>query len=422
MFEHFKYLSLSHHKAPVQIRELIYLNEQECKQLYQLQKDYVNLQDCLVFSTCNRTEIYYHAEKDLSNTFISFLGIIKGIQNIEQYTPFFDIVSDPYQAVSHLFEVSAGLHSAVLGDIQIANQVKEAYKLAVECNSTGPLLHRLLHTVFHANKRIHQETNFREGTASVSYAASSLADSLASQIIDPRALVIGAGEMGREVAINLKSTCLKEISICNRTQEKAEELAQQHQFKVLPFAELATKIKEFDVIIVAASGDTPILQAEHFVDAPFKLYFVIDIAVPRGVSGEVKKIPLLSLYNIDDLQAEINEAQEVRKKAIPKVKQIIHETVQEFYEWTKELELSPIINKMKDALEQIRQEELQKYIKNVSEKEMERMDALTKSLVQKIIKLPVLQLKASCQRGQAETLIDVLNDLFDLEKNKMPLN
>ncbi len=422
MFEHFKYLSLSHHKAPVQIRELIYLNEDECRKLYQIQKDYLNLQDCLVFSTCNRTEVYYHSEKDLSHSFISFLGHIKGIENIEQYSIYFDNILDPYKAVEHLFEVSAGLHSAVLGDIQIANQIKEAYKIAVECGSTGPLLHRLLHTVFHANKRIHQETAFREGTASVSYAAAQLADSFAEQIIEPKALVIGAGEMGREVAINLKNTCIKDITLCNRTFEKAQELASEHQFSVLRFEELQNKVKDFDVIIVAASGENPIIQSEHFANAPFKLYFVIDIAVPRGVNPEVVNIPLLSLYNIDDLQDEIKEAQEARKKAIPAVRNIIQETVQEFYEWTKELEISPVIHKMKEALEQIRQEELKKFVKNATQAEIERMEALTKSLVQKIIKLPVLQLKASCQRGQAETLIDVLNDLFDLEKNKVKLN
>lgn len=419
MFEHFKCISLSHQKTPVQIRELIYLNEDECRKLYQLQRESLNLQDCLVFSTCNRTEIYYHAEQDLSRYFISFLGQIKQIQNIEQYTDYFDSIIDPYKTVEYLFEVSAGLHSAVLGDIQIANQIKDAYKIAVECNSTGPLLHRLLHTIFHANKRIHQETNFREGTASVSYAASSLADDLASQLIDPKALVIGAGEMGREVAINLKSTCIKDITICNRTLEKAQELAKEHHFKVLPFEELSSKIIDFDVIIVAASGQNPIIQAAHFANAPYKLYFVIDIAVPRGVAPEVSKVKLLSLYNIDDLQQEITQAQEARKNAIPEVKNIIQESVQEFYDWTKELEFSPVINKMKEALEQIRQEELRKYIKNASQSEIERMDAFSKSIMQKIIKLPVLQLKASCQRGQAETLMDILNDLFDLEKNKV---
>lgn len=422
MFEHFKYISLSHHKTPVQIRELIYLNEDECRKLYQLQKDYLNLQDCLVFSTCNRTEIYYHSEKDLSSSFISFLGHIKGIEHVEQYTTYFDVITDPHKAVEHLFEVSAGLHSAVLGDIQIASQIKEAYKIAVECGSTGPLLHRLLHTVFHANKRIHQETIFKEGTASISYAASSLADALAEQIIDAKALIIGAGEMGREVAVNLKNTSIKDITLCNRTLEKAQELAKEHQFKVLPFEELHTKVKDFDVIVVAASGETPIIQPEHFADAPFKLYFLIDIAVPRGVAPEVSNIKLISLYNIDDLQEEVSEAQEARKNAVPAVKNIIQETVQEFYDWTRELEISPVINKMKDALEQIRQEELKKFLKNVSETEAERMEALTKSLIQKIIKLPVLQLKASCQRGQAETLIDLLNDLFDLEKNKVKLN
>jgi glutamyl-tRNA reductase len=144
--------------------------------------------------------------------------------------------------------------------------------------------------------------------------------------------------------------------------------------------------------------------------------FFIDLSVPRSVAAEVENIPGVLVYNIDTIQNKATAALQQRIDSIPKVKEIIAESIASFNDWTKEMVVSPTIHKLKNALETIRQEEMARYMKKLNPEELKRMDDVTKSIMQKIIKLPVLQLKAACKRGEAETLIDVLNDLFDLEK------
>ena len=143
--------------------------------------------------------------------------------------------------------------------------------------------------------------------------------------------------------------------------------------------------------------------------------YFIDLAVPRSVEPEVEQLPGVMLYNIDTIRSRANAALARRMEAVPTVEAIIDESVAEFNDWSKEMVVSPTINKLKNALEQIRQEEMARFTKQLSQEEAAKMDKITSSMMQKIIKLPVLQLKAACKRGEAETLIDVLNDLFNLE-------
>ena len=144
--------------------------------------------------------------------------------------------------------------------------------------------------------------------------------------------------------------------------------------------------------------------------------YFIDLSVPRSVEPEVEQVAGMMLYNVDTIRARANAALTRRLDAVPAVRTIIEESIAEFNDWSKEMIVSPTINKLKNALEQIRQEEMARFTKSLSEEEAAKMDRITSSMMQKIIKLPVLQLKAACKRGEAETLIDVLNDLFDLEK------
>jgi len=146
--------------------------------------------------------------------------------------------------------------------------------------------------------------------------------------------------------------------------------------------------------------------------------YFIDLSVPRSVSPEVEEIPGVMLYTIDSIRSRADEALARRLEAVPHVREIIDEAVMEFNDWSKEMIVSPTIQKLKGALEQIRKEELMRFTKNLSDSELEKVERITTSMMQKILKLPVLQLKAACKRGEAETLIDVLNDLFNLEKQK----
>lgn len=418
MLQNFKAVTLSYKKAPLDIRELIALDEISCKQFLQTLKEFIQTSDLLVLSTCNRTEIYYTSDVDYSAEIVKLLGITKGIANIAQYLDYFTIINSHADTVQHLFEVAMGLDAQVVGDIQISNQVKQAYQWSVDNGAAGPFMHRLLHTIFFTNKRVVQETSFRDGAASTSYATVELVEELTAEIDNPKILVVGLGEIGADVCRNLKeSAAFEYITITNRTKSKAKLLAEECNLPLLPFEEIVQGMKNADVIISSIAHNTPFFTAEMVKRLEILSFkFFIDLSVPRSIEAEVDDIPGVLVYNIDTIQAKASQALEQRVAAIPKVREIISESIEQFNDWSKEMMVSPTINKLKNALEAIRQEEMARYLKKLSPEESKRVDEITKSMMQKIIKLPVLQLKAACKRGEAETLIDVLNDLFDLEK------
>lgn len=414
MYNQFKSISLSHRKAPLPIRERLALNEESAKGIMLRLKDFFEISDVLVVSTCNRTEIYYSAAEDLNDEIIKLLLIEKGISDAEPFMAFFDRFSRGEEAVQHLFEVATGLHSQVVGDMQIPNQIKHAYQWTADLNLAGPFLHRLLHTIFFANKRVAQETFFRDGAASVSYAAIELLDGL---MPNPKILVVGLGEIGTDVCRNLASKPSMDVTMLNRTRSKSEQLALELGFRMADFQNIEEEISRADIIVTSIARDEPFFTKEMMVrlrGMSFK-YF-IDLSVPRSVSPEVEEVPGVMLYTIDTIRSRADDALNRRLEAVPHVREIIDEAVLEFNDWSKEMIVSPTIQKLKGALEQIRKEEMTRFTKNLSDSELEKVERITTSMMQKILKLPVLQLKAACKRGEAETLIDVLNDLFNLEK------
>jgi glutamyl-tRNA reductase len=417
MIHNFKSISISFQNTPLEIRELVTLEEKLCKQLILSMKEMTDATEILVLSTCNRTEVYYASDQDLHAEIIKLIGIQKGLINIFQYKEYFSLINDHHLAIRHLYDVSIGLESQVVGDIQIINQVKTAYQWSADTNAAGPFLHRLMHTIFFTNKKVVQETPFRDGAASISYATAELAESLISEIAEPKILIIGLGEMGADVCRNLSASGPKNITVANRTLSKAVELSTTCKISIIPFDDIWSAIREADVIISSISRDEPIIlkkQVEALTILSYK-YF-IDISVPRSIEASVEDVPGVLVYNIDHITSKASRALEKRIQAIPDVKAIISNSIAEFNDWSKEMIVSPTINKLKNALEQIRQEEISRYLKHLNESEAEKVEAITRNIMQKIMKLPVLQLKAACKRGEAETLIDVLNDLFDLEK------
>lgn len=418
MKENFKAISLSFKNAPIEIREQVSLNDESIGRLLNYFKEFTSVSDVLVLSTCNRTEVYYFNEEDLSEDIIKLIGIEKGISDFDSFKPYFEIINEHLSAVERLFRVSMGLEAQVVGDIQISNQVKRAYQLSADLQLAGPFLHRLMHTIFFTNKRVVQETPFRDGAASVSYAATELVKTLTADIKNPRVLVVGVGEIGEDVCRNLVGDAKLSVKITNRTEDKAKALAAECNFGVHPYNELWEGVQDADVIISSVGASEPIFTKDK-VDALKILSFkyFIDLSVPRSVSNEVEENPATLVYNVDSVKSKADEALEKRIKAIPQVEEIIEESIEEFNDWSKEMAVSPTINNLKNALEQIRQEELARYLKEIESEDCKIVEKVTKSMMQKILKLPVLQLKAACKRGEEETLIGVLNDLFNLEKD-----
>lgn len=415
----FRAISLSHKTAPVQIRELISLNEREIHSILLKLREFFSLNDVLILSTCNRTEVYYSHDLDLSTEIIKLIGLEKGLSDVVNYLEYFQIFNDDRAAISHLFRVSIGLEAQVVGDIQISNQVKRSYQAAADLDMAGPFLHRLMHTVFFTSKRIVQETAFRDGAASLSYATIELIDSLTSNTYQPRILLIGVGEIGEDVAKNMVHLPDAKVKIANRTLAKAEEIASQLGFEVVSFENVFEAMEEADVIVSSVMLSDPFITkalVKKFQIQSYKL--LVDLSVPRSIEPSVEDVPGVILYNVDNIRSKATEALEKRMASIPQVEELINESIEEFYGWKKEMMVSPTINKLKQSLEAIRQEELSRYLKNADEKEYAVIDRITKSMMQKILKVPVVQLRAACKRDQAEEMIEIISDLFDLDKIK----
>jgi glutamyl-tRNA reductase len=412
MTENFKLLALTYKTAPLEVREQVSLNESASKQLLHFLRDYAT--DVLIVSTCNRTEIYYVSQQDLSGAIFKGLSVIKNPEaGFEKHFAKFDSKA----AVTHLFEVAIGLDAQVIGDLQVSGQVKNAYQWSADENMAGPFLHRLLHTIFFANKRVVQETAFRDGAASISYAAKELAEDLTAGIKNPKALVIGVGEIGQDVCLNLVDSNIREVTILNRTIDKAEKLAAKTGFNFKGIEFLEEEIQKADIIISSVSGNEPLIFPGLFSGKRIVSHkYFIDLSIPRSVDPSIEKLPGVIVYNLDDIQEKTNETVERRRAAVPGVQAIIADAITEFEDWSKEMVISPTIQKLKNALEQIRREELARFMKNAKPEEAEKLEEMSRSLMQKILKYPVLQLKAACKRGDAESLSDLLHDLFNLEK------
>jgi glutamyl-tRNA reductase len=415
----FKCITLSYKNAPVEVREKVSLTDQEIHFLIQKWKRLEDINDILIISTCNRTEFYYASEQNFAPKILQDLCKLKKIK--EEVNTYFEQINNGFEATQHLFAVALGLESQVVGDLQIINQVKRSYQISADLSVAGAFLHRLLHTIFFTNKKVTQETNFRSGAASTSYAAVELIEDFASQIKEPKILVVGVGEIGTDVVKNLKDIFdNQQVTILNRTFEKAEKLAQETHFQVNTWENLETEIQKADIIICSVAKKEPLITKSLLNKISITSFkYFIDLAMPRSIEPDIEDISGVIVYNIDQIQNKANEALQKRLIAIPDVKAIMQQSLEEFVDWSKEMEISPTIQKFKNALEQIRQEELARYAKKLTENELQLIEQITKNITQKIIKYPTLQLKAACRRGEADTLIEVLSSLFDLEKNKM---
>ena len=417
MYGQFRAVSISYKNTPLNIRELIALNEDECKELMLKLQEMFGINEAIVLSTCNRTEVYYMTQNENREDIVKLLASQKAIPS-EEILPYAEFIDNQEDAIRYLFEVALGLHSQVVGDLQIPNQIKNAYQWSADLNFSGPFLHRLLHAIFFVNKRVVQETAFRDGAASTSYAAIEAIETFLPLLNNPKILVIGLGEIGKDVALTLGDKGYENITLTNRTKTKAEVLGTQLGFNVSDFENVNDQILTSDIIISSIRSENPLITKELLKDQTRStVQYLIDLSVPRSIEKDVEQLDGVVLYDLDEIQQRANEALERRLAAVPDVKAIIADAIADFNNWSKEMVVSPTIHKLKNALEQIRKEEVARYAKKLNDQELKKVEQVTTSMMQKIIKLPVLQLKAACKRDEAETLIDVLNDLFNLEKD-----
>lgn len=407
-----KLISISHASAPVAVREMFCLREPEQYDFLTRLKDYFSIEEALILNTCNRLEIYYSSDKErLSEEIIVLLGSFKGIQDMDEKTRYFHILRDAEAVVSYLFRVSIGLESYVLGDIQIMGQVKKAYQVSVDAGMAGAFLHRLMHTIFAAHKEVVRTTAFKDGAASVSYNASRLIqDRKLATPADPL-LVIGTGKMGKDVCSNLSVLGFTNITITNRTRANAASLIQSG-FLFINFDLIPKVLGNYKVIINTACTPALLVTKGHLHKVSRPPAF-IDLATPRGIDENARM--LTQLFDIDAICQLQQKTLHTRKQEIPKVETIILNHSRDFLEWSRGIEFTSSIRKFKQTLEQLRKEVLAQFLKDNQRSEQQLLDDVTSTMIQKIVNLPVLNIKGACKRDQAAYLSDSLNDLFHIE-------
>jgi glutamyl-tRNA reductase len=236
-------------------------------------------------------------------------------------------------------------------------------------------------------------------------------------------LIVGLGEIGADVCKNLCKAGVNNILVANRTLEKSRALAADYPVQIVEWDNIAEQVSKADVVISAVPDLQPFLRKSFIEKLSITDYkYFIDLSMPRSIENSIEVIPGVLLFNIDAIKSKASQALEKRKAAIPQVKELIVEATQAFSQWLKEMAVTPVIHELKESFEQIRQSEMNRFMKNMTEDESKKIEQITKSIIQKILKSPVVELKAACKRDDAEQLSEALRALFQLEDSQVSLS
>jgi glutamyl-tRNA reductase len=417
-------ISINHRTAPVDLREALHLSEEEIRNLIQQTKDKI-LSEGIIISTCNRTEIYGIPKQDG----ITHLDLQKLVTNFKSVS---GISEENFQkfisreSVEHLFRVATGIDSLLIGDNQIFKQVKDSFIISEEMNFAGFLIKRLMDAAVRVGKRAINETAISEGAVTVSYAAVQLVEKIFANLSKKSALVIGTGETGEIAAKHLRDRGIGRLALTNRTFEKAEKLATELNTAVFPFDTFKEHLHKFDIIISATSSENIILTKDDIEKAMKKRNYesmvIMDIAIPRDVDPASKNIDYVFYHDIDSLNVIVQQNLAKRRNEIPKVEKIIQEELDAFFDWYNSLQVAPTIKDLRDYFESIRAEEVEKNINKFSEDDREKLEIITKRIINKILHHPTVELKKLSDENDASDFsslkISVIRELFGLTGNK----
>ena len=416
-------IGINHITAPIEIREKVVFSDDEVQEVLGILKNNGILSEGMIVSTCNRTELYGVSFKDnnIEEYIRNFLNEFKGVDYFTREDYFY--VYKEQNVVRHLFRVTGGLDSMVVGEPQIFGQIKDAYSLSCKCKANNIFINKLLHWSFRVGKRIRSETNIGIGAVSVSLAAVELAQKIFKDLNNRKVFLIGAGETGVLSAKHLKEKVIGELFITNRTFSKAERLALDLDGKAVPFEMIEKVIPLVDVVISTTGSQEIIVDYEKMKKCMHirgqKPIFIIDIAVPRDFSPEIAKIENVFLHNIDDLRIIVDKNVERRKSEIPKAEKIVEEEVKSFHEWYKSLEIIPTIKMLKERFENIRRSEFEEHKKKFTREDWEQLNIFTKHFVNTLLHKPISKIKTFNEDPYAVfRIIDAINEIFDIGKTK----
>ncbi|HET6568555.1 MAG TPA: glutamyl-tRNA reductase [Rhodothermales bacterium] len=388
---------INHETAPVEVREAFAVSE-EARRAFYRRLALPDSAELILLSTCNRTEGYlFGTEADVA--------AVTNLLSASAGQPWPEREAFRYQdedAIRHLLQVACGLRSMVLGDAQILAQVKDAYRIAVEEERVGTVLHRLLHSTFRAAKRVAAETALSSGAASISSAAVALARTRLEQagrggLDGARVLILGTGKMGRLALQSLSRFDLAGLSVANRSRERAALVAEVAGADVVDWEARHAAAAAADVVIVATGSDKPVLYADRLSaksehDAGTLL---IDIAVPRNVDEAVAALPGYTVLELNALHAWTQQVDRTRRAEVPRAEQICEELLAEFVSWMfHQQALQPVVQAIRDTFDDIRLQEIERHQHRFTDADYAELDRLTRSIMQKLLAIPIVRLKS----------------------------
>ena len=420
-------IGLSHKTAPVEVREKLSIPETKIESAIAQLCGYPHVEEVAILSTCNRLEIYIvtsDTEPGIREV-TQFLSESSKLPLVSLRPHLFMLLHE--DAVMHLMRVAAGLDSLVLGEGQILAQVKQTHKLAQQHKGIGRILERLFKQALTAGKRVRTETSIGTGAVSISSAAAELAQMKGQNLASSKIAILGAGKMSRLLVQHLLSKGASEISIINRSVRRSEELASQFKeapLHLYPLSEMMQVIAASDLVFTSTASTDPLLNKAK-LEAVLGLsqsLMLVDISVPRNVDADVNDLPNVKAFNVDDLKAVVAQNHETRRKMAQEAEGLLEEEVEAFDVWWRSLETVPTISCLRDKIESIREQELEKALSRLgsefAEKHQEVIEALTRGIVNKILHDPMVQLRAQQDIEVRRQAMQTLQTLFNLDVGK----
>jgi glutamyl-tRNA reductase len=419
-------VGLNHRTAPVEVRERVsFTTEQSRKAAEQLRARGI-LEETLVLSTCNRSEIYgvppensRESAPGLSSFLSEFHSVRADVLGLSLYHHY------DRAAVKHLFRVAAGLDSMLLGEAEILGQVREAYRYAHEYGATGPVLNRLFQGALEVGKRVRSETGLGTRPMSVASAGVKLAERIFGKMNDRSALVLGAGTISEQVVNQLRDRGIARLLIMNRSQDKAEELAARVGGRVMPWGEWQTALSVPDVVVASVSSEEPVLLREMLhaaMDArKNRALFLMDLGMPRNIDAAAADLYNVYVYNMEDLTEIVEQNRSARESEVPKAEAIVEEHVGKFLSWQASVELVGLVEALRVHLKQERASFLHARLESMNGfavADKERLEAMMDDLLENLLIQPAERLRSEKELRRKIQNIEALRDLFLTRREK----
>ena len=414
-------LGVNYHTSPLTLLEKVMIPVPAMSEALRVLSNHSDIREVVVLSTCNRTEVYAVAERfhGAHDDILEFLCETSGL-SAEEITPHLYSQFDD-DAVVHLFEVAAGIDSAVLGETEIVGQVRNAWDFAMKQGTSRSTLNLLFRYALESGKRARTETGISRSTASVAHAAVEMSEEILGTLNGKRVLVVGAGEMGEGVAGALSRAGTESITVLNRTVSRAEALAAKIGARVSSFESLEIELVAADVVLACTGAGGVIIDHDLMsrvrkdVATPL---LVVDIALPRDVAASVAELPGVILRDLDDLSDWAQRGIEKRESEVGQVREIIGEEVKRFLLDQTQRQAAPLVAQLREVVESIRTAEMERFesaLSAMTPEQRELVESISHGIINKMLHAPSVRLREAAGTPQGERLSAAVRDLFSLE-------